>query len=357
MSSGAWSRPVFNLNLQAWRRMRARHPDPIGRALEMRFYLAGSVLSALATLQERIYQPSLGGIDLHAPIFIVGHWRSGTTLLHELLALDSVFAVPTTYACFNPQHFLLSRHRAPARAEAARPADDMVISPFSPQEDDFALLCLGAATPYETFMFPSALRDVELLSDPERMEGDARLKWDKALTWTFRATAYACGAERRILSKSPPHSFRIERLRALFPGAAFVRMVREPCAVFASTMRMWETMWQRYALTAPLGGDLLAERVLETGRALERKLETGLRSLSPERTATIRYEDLIADPEKTIAHLYERLALGDPHRIRSSVAAYMAQNSHVQTRDTARWRPLVQEQWSEMFEQFGYARH
>ena len=42
------------------------------------------------------------------PLFIIGHWRSGTTWLHELLALDDRFTYPTTYVCFNPNRFLLT---------------------------------------------------------------------------------------------------------------------------------------------------------------------------------------------------------------------------------------------------------
>src|SRR5262249_7520425 len=43
-----------------------------------------------------------------APIFIVGHWRSGTTLLHELLVLDARYTYPTTFECLCPNHFLAS---------------------------------------------------------------------------------------------------------------------------------------------------------------------------------------------------------------------------------------------------------
>ena len=94
MNSGAWSRPAFNLNLAAWRGIRRRHPDPIGRALELRFYTAGSIQSALAMLQNRIYRSTIDQLDLKPPLFLVGHWRSGTTLLHELLALTRRSPLP-----------------------------------------------------------------------------------------------------------------------------------------------------------------------------------------------------------------------------------------------------------------------
>ena len=36
------------------------------------------------------------------PVFVIGHWRSGTTLLHELLTLDDQFRAPTTFQTFCP---------------------------------------------------------------------------------------------------------------------------------------------------------------------------------------------------------------------------------------------------------------
>src|SRR5581483_387542 len=42
------------------------------------------------------------------PLFIIGHWRTGTTLLHELLILDERHTYSTTYECFDPNHFLLT---------------------------------------------------------------------------------------------------------------------------------------------------------------------------------------------------------------------------------------------------------
>jgi omega-hydroxy-beta-dihydromenaquinone-9 sulfotransferase len=356
MRSGAWSRPVFNLNLRAWRGIRGRHPEPIGRGLELRLRLAASVFSALGTIQARSYRHVLEQLDLRPPLFLVGHWRSGTTLLHELLALDGQLAAPDTYACFNPHQFLLTHHRAPAATRLARPTGDMTVSPSSPQEEEFALLCMGATSPYEAFVFPSALRQLEALCDPDRFEHTQGLRWNDAITWILKATAHLRGADKWPLVKSPTNSFRITRLSRLFPGAMFVRLVREPCAVFASTLRLWQSMWERYALTAPLAQDVLIERIVEIRLALERSLRSALAALPADKVATIRYEDLVADPCRTIDLLYQRLALGDPSTLLPKVCAYMARHPPSTTHPAADWRGLVQARWAEMFDEFGYAR-
>ncbi len=42
------------------------------------------------------------------PLFIIGFWRSGTTLLHNLMARDRRVAFPNSYEMLFPHHFLLT---------------------------------------------------------------------------------------------------------------------------------------------------------------------------------------------------------------------------------------------------------
>src|SRR5690606_33838210 len=78
------------------------------------------------------------------PVFIVGHWRSGTTLLHELLHLDHRFATPNTYQCMAPHHTLVTEWLIGKRmgwlVPKQRPMDNMAAGFQRPQEDEFALL-------------------------------------------------------------------------------------------------------------------------------------------------------------------------------------------------------------------------
>jgi len=100
----------------------------------------------------------------------------------------------------------------------------------------------------------------------------------------------------------------------------------------------------------------LVERILETGLALERKLQSGLRTIPANRVATVRYEDLLSEPSRSIEILRERLAIGDPSALRAKVGEYMARNPPRATRSAHEWRPLVQVRWREMFDDWGYPR-
>jgi hypothetical protein len=215
---------------------------------------------------------------------------------------------------------------------------------------------MGATSPYEAFMFPSALHQFEALCDPDLFDNTDQLRWDRAIMWILKATACASGPGKRLLVKSPANSFRISRLDTLFPDAAFVRIVREPCAVFASTLRLWQTMWERYALATPLEREVVIERILDVRLALEQKAEGALRTLPADRVTTLRYEDLVSNPCGTVGMLYERLALGDPSSVLPRVAEYMARGRLRASPSVEEWRPLVESRWPEMFDEFGYAR-
>ena len=140
-----WSRPLFNLNLKAWRRLEIKYGRPTDRRLRTRIFIQGALVSAIERFQELQYGKKIEALRLEGPVFVLGHWRSGTTLLHEILALDQQLGAPTTYQCLNPHSFLLSVdgliHRG---APIVRPAGDRLVSSASPQEEEFALLCRGA---------------------------------------------------------------------------------------------------------------------------------------------------------------------------------------------------------------------
>lgn len=92
--AGAWSRPLFNCSLRGWQRLFTRYPEGINRCLRMRALVAGGLASAQEGMQERLFGAQLDSITLEDPLFIIGHWRSGTTLLHELMALDERLLSP-----------------------------------------------------------------------------------------------------------------------------------------------------------------------------------------------------------------------------------------------------------------------
>ncbi|MGH6725859.1 MAG: sulfotransferase, partial [Pseudolabrys sp.] len=146
----------------AWFPLLARNrfavsPTRVRRALAVS---ACSIMnSGLNFTQKLIFAKRIAACKIDAPpIFVIGHWRTGTTFLHELLALDERFTAPSTLECFTPGHFLVSSwflRRLAFLLPAKRPMDNMRFGWNRPQEDEFALLNLGLGSPYEKLAFPN----------------------------------------------------------------------------------------------------------------------------------------------------------------------------------------------------------
>ena len=73
--------------------------------------------------EERKYGSQIEAVLVLPPVFILGHWRQGTTHLHNLLSLDPQFAYPTLFQTLYPRSFLTTEAliRAWARSSCSGP--------------------------------------------------------------------------------------------------------------------------------------------------------------------------------------------------------------------------------------------
>ncbi|HZP13380.1 MAG TPA: sulfotransferase [Nevskiaceae bacterium] len=319
----SWPGPQNRLNLSrdAWQSLKRVYADQLGD-VPWKLKASYGFLSRYLSLLERRESPALKA----PPVFIVGHWRSGTTFLHELLVCDPQFAYPSTYACMNPQHFVMTERGAEklsGNVEATRPMDAMKISSASPQEDEFALLCLGARSPYEGVLFPQRLRRALQSGAFEALSPAEQETW-KRLMVRFAGQVGSKAPDRTLLLKSPPHGWRVSVLRELFAGARFVHIVRDPFDVAASTRRMWQQLYGIYALTPPPYPDPLpdiapfqAQLLAATDRAMDGAKDS----------CTVRFEDLMSAPHRELERIYATLELGDYAAVRPRFEAQLAKNA------------------------------
>ena len=324
--------------------------------------LLSPIASGMHYLSEALYGAKAEATEVLPPIFVLGHWRSGTTFLHNLLTLDPAHAYPTTYECVFPGGFLTTESRIGWMLSpflpSKRPMDDVPLGRDTPFEDEFALAKIGAGSPYFGMMFPDRppdLRhlDLELLAEPERAE------WSGRMLWLMRRLQLAHPGKRLVL-KSPPHTARIASLLRLFPEARFVHVSRNPYEIYPSTLKLWKILNSRLGLTNPARDDVwLPEHVLST---LPRRYDAYWRdrhSIPDGRLAEIRYEDLAGDPSGTVSAIYSALDLGDFAKLSPRIQDYLAKLApHVASPrqlPTAD-RAAIAERWSDYFDRFGYSR-
>jgi hypothetical protein len=294
------------------------------------------------------------------PLFVLGHWRSGTTLLHELLILDSRHTYPNTYECFAPLHFSWTEWFVPPLLRwlmpSTRPMDMMEAGWDRPQEDEFALANMGIPSPYLAWAFPNHGPVADEYLDLLSLSVAERQRWKRALRLFVQRIATV--RNRRIVLKSPTHTARVKTLLEVFPDARFVHIVRDPLALFPSTMRLWNTLSQVQGLqTVDDGLPWVERQVLDTFTRMYARFEQDRQLIPAGHLAEIRYEELIADPVGQMESVYDQLGLDDFHSARPAIANYAAAHSTYRpsryslSPDTIE---RVRRHWAPYFERYGY---
>ena len=126
--------------------------------------LASPVNSLSRFLEERKYGAAIDSTVIEKdPIFLLGHWRSGTTHLHYLLCQDKQFAAPNNFQAARPYAFIRHHHGQDFLGKMVerfgimpkvRPMDNVPVSLESPQEDEQALFLASLLSPIGGWIFP-----------------------------------------------------------------------------------------------------------------------------------------------------------------------------------------------------------
>lgn len=296
---------------------------------------------------------------VHEPLFVIGHWRAGTTLLHELMVLDERHTSPTTYECLVPNHFLASEDFARRFLNfllpAHRPMDNMAAGWDRPQEDEFALCNLGLPSPYLTIAFPNHGPQYEEYLTLEGLSEAERDRWKRALVRFLRQITFR--RPKRIVLKSPPHTCRIKTLLEIFPNARFVHIVRDPFVLYASTCNLWKTLYHKHGLQKPTCAGI-DEYVLRTFERMYEKFEAERDLIDSGRFCEIRYEELVRDPIGSMRAIYEKLSLGEFETVLPALERYMAATEGYQTNKYEipdESRQQVSQRWADFIRRYGYS--
>lgn len=272
---------------------------------------------------------------LRHPIFIIGHWRTGTTFLHELLSRHPRLTAPNALECFAPNACLLLNERFAKRfmpLPRFRPMDRVRLRWTSPQEEEFALLNCGLRSIYSRFAFPAThwrtLVPSLAVLDAARggsnylglfesfMKLVALRRWlelDRPRRKRGRSLRREALSETRIVFKSPPNSWRVGLLAQRFPEAHFVVVTRNPDPVLQSTRDLWVRMGEAQGVEPVPGATEIPGFVFEEFAAVHTCIEELSKSVAAGRLVEVSYESLRADgdPSPTVSSLLEQLGL-DP---------------------------------------------
>lgn len=323
--------------------------------------LASLMNSYFCRGEQRRYGEAVESVQItQPPLFILGHWRSGTTLLHYLLAQDeSQFTFANTYQVVNPRTFLSTEEIATRRfarlVPPTRPMDNMDLSFRTPQEDEFAPLLLTLRSLYLGISFPSRLDDYSRYLSFRDASREEIKQWQDAFLWFCKKLTLKNNAA--LLLKSPAHTARIRLILEIFPEARFVHIHRDPYRVFQSQQHyfdtaVWYTYLQKPDVTAIDDGILRRYQQMYDAFFEDRPL------VAEDRFCEVRFDDLENDPVNEMRHIYEKLSLSGFESFEPRLMSYVDSLSGYQKNEFASLDPQsrhrVADVWQRNFESWGY---
>ena len=324
--------------------------------------------SATAKRPENRRAESESGRPEPSPVFILGHYRSGTTHLQNLFATDPRLAHPNSYQATFPRTFLttewLGARIGGHLTMRKRPHDDVRLDLQVPTEDELALCADTFLSPHMGWHFPTLEQRYRRYLTFRDASSSERARWVASLRAFAAKLAFKYG--RRIVFKSPCHTARVPLLLEAFPEARFVHIHRHPLEVFLSTRNMELKVAPLFQYqVAQLGGTEeleaaaeLDERILWRYRAMYEAFFEDRHLIREGRIVDLAYHELSSDPVGTMAKIYESLDLPSLNDIEPRLRRYLdslaGYQKNVYGPLPATTRQLVREQWGFTFSEWGY---
>jgi hypothetical protein len=308
----------------AWRERNPRNRRKLLFSLLVTIPAAASVHAVCFALDPILF-PSLRRTRVVAPVFILGHARSGTTLLHRIMSADAErFSAFRLYELFLPSLLekrvvrslgaldarwlggaLERRIRAWDARKFGKTRDVHAMSLFEPEEDDGVLThscASGAWIVRLPYLGELDFYHVDELPEPRRRR---RMRF---YAECVRRQLCLNGAHKTHLSKNPIFAGRVASLLETFPDARIVVPFRNPYETIPSLLELMRIAWKMRKWTdAEMERSLrvLAEQSFHTYR---HPLEVLARHPETPR-AIVDYAELVAEPKKVVERVYAELGI------------------------------------------------
>ena len=260
------------------------------------------LLSPLASLQDKRYEKLLANQPLeHDPVFILGHWRSGTTFVHNVFSCDKHFGYNTTYQTVFPHLMMWGqpffKKNMSWLMPDKRPTDNMELAVDLPQEEEFAL------------------------------------------------------------ANMMPYTGRVRELVKMFPNAKFIYLMRNPYTVFESTRSFFTNTIQPLKLQ-DIGNEQLEENILSIYAKLYHKYESDKQFIPEGNLREVKFEDFEQDAFAMTEDIYKKLNLPGFEESKAEIEKYLGKKKGYkknQYKYDDRTVRLVEENWGMALKEWGYS--
>jgi hypothetical protein len=276
--------------------------------------LVGYLADRMQIVAHRKAHPEIVGVDVVPPIVIVGQGRTGTTILHELLAMDPASRVPLTWEVDHPvpppETATYDTDPRIAEVNETLAGVDLVLPGFMQMHP------MGAQLPQECVRITSS--DFRSMIFPTQYSVPTYAKWllneadmAPAYRWhrKFLEHLQSKHPAKRWVLKSPGHLWALDALLAEYPNALLVQTHRDPLRIMASLSSLVARLRSLASdeSTVPRAAADFAEDIMD---GLDRSVTAREDGTVPAgRVVDVQFRRFMADPFATIHEIYEKLGL------------------------------------------------
>jgi hypothetical protein len=311
----------------------------------------------LLLARDREIYPEIGRQEIRDPLFIVGLPRSGTTLLHVLLAADPAHRAPLTWEVMSPSP-PTSKDRDQRIRQAGR--NLAMLRWLAPTFE--SVHATGAELPQEcvSLMSPTFLSDQfdTMYNVPSYREWFFSQDLRPAYEFHRRSLQqlqFRKSAERWVL-KAPAHMFAAPTLLSTYPDARFVQIHRDPIEAVASVSSLVTILRRVFSDNVDpiqIGRDAMTywAQALKTFLCVRDQLPA-------ERVCDLRYDDIRRDPIAAAKAVYQHfgwpLSSEIEERLRAVLTRQSSQTNGVHRYNTAYFRLDGLDGFADYCERFGF---
>ena len=300
----------------------------LGRLI-VRDDLLNSLQIRLELTDWRLRHPEIAGEEVEDPIFIIGLPRTGTSILHELLAQDPRHRAPLHWEVRSP---------CPPPESASYDSDPRIAlahrqirfwNEIVPEYD--SMHELGGRIPVECIqLMVHEFRSDELMG---RHMVPSYAAWyaqcDLVPAYEFHKKMlqnlqWRCARDRWVL-KSPSHLGQLEPLLAVYPKARIVFTHRDPLKVIPSVASiLYSTAHVRSDAVDPesLLGWFTGETCAGLLDGMTAMRESG--RIAAEQCTDVQYADLMKNPGETLAAVYDHFGIDFDAAAEQAMLDYIA---------------------------------
>jgi hypothetical protein len=295
------------------------------------------------------------------PIFIIGHYRTGSTYLITLLSLDKSKGYVSNTEGYCPHFFLafpkFSDWLLSLSLPEQRPMDEVIMGSTEPTEEEYSIGAYEKFGFYNGFIFAKYFDRYSKYNSFDTCPKRDLEKWKNRYYYFVQKMTLKYQG-RRMIFKNPANTYRIKHLLKMFPNAKFIHLYRNPYYLFLSTLKFYREVFAIYALQS-WSDHKLQQCILNNYKEMYKKMDETRSMIPTGNIIDIAYEDFIKDPLKHVKRIYDELHIKGFETYKDNFIKYIETqknykpNQHILTNDVIE---KVNTHWDFAFQRFGYSK-